>query len=198
MKRSIVFGLLSLFVGLGLTLSIVLYHFFYPERYVKLENGNYVSVDSLSVDSPFPIRKDCEIVMEYFYREENRLLSETNIVFPELYGFTKDELNRYLKNYMVTMPAQEKKNGLCSFQLVEYRNNRIVLRKTYSKKKKQGYYAKSINDTIVILNSDEKTVFEYTPILLHTLPKELQVKVQQGYYLQDEKELYDFLENYSS
>ena len=50
----------------------------------------------------------------------------------------------------------------------------------------------------MILESDDKTVYEYTQIMIHMLPADLQDKVNEGYYLENEEELYSFLENYSS
>ena len=44
--------------------------------------------------------------------------------------------------------------------MVSYKGNEITLRKTYKTPITNGYYAKSFNGLIVILNSDEKTVVE--------------------------------------
>jgi hypothetical protein len=82
--------------------------------------------------------------------------------------------------------------------LTGYQNSQITLRKTYDTQEKQGYYAKSFNGTIVILQSDGKTVYEYTQIEIHTLPEEIQQQVTEGYYLENDEDLYNFLENYSS
>lgn len=66
------------------------------------------------------------------------------------------------------------------------------------KKKTNGFIAKSFNGTIVILNGDGKTVYEYTDISIHLLPDDLQEEVIKGYRLKDDEALYNFLETYSS
>ncbi|MDO5156360.1 MAG: hypothetical protein Q4D51_10390 [Eubacteriales bacterium] len=198
MKRGIIFGIISVGVGCISLLSIVLYHFFYPQQYVRLDNGQYVRAETVANQQPFPIDQECSFVMEYYYPEENRLLREDIEEIPDLLGCNKEGVEKYLKRYMSTLSKEEKENGLVSFSLTGYRNKQITLRKTYRKNVKKGYYAKSFNGNIVILNSDEKTVYDYTPIMLNHLPKDLQEKVQHGYYLESEESLYNFLENYSS
>ena len=46
--------------------------------------------------------------------------------------------------------------------------------------------------------SDKKTVYEYTDIDFNSLPSEVAADVIGGMEVKDEKELYDFLETYSS
>ncbi len=46
--------------------------------------------------------------------------------------------------------------------------------------------------------SDRTTIYEFTEIPLTDLPEELQQEVKEGKYMKTEKEIYAFLENYSS
>ena len=41
-------------------------------------------------------------------------------------------------------------------------------------------------------------MYEYTQISLEMLPEDLREQVLEGYYMENEGELYSFLENYSS
>ena len=59
----------------------------------------------------------------------------------------------------------------------------------------------------VLVNSDnyvavyrlpENEIYEYTDVILDVLPAELQEEIQEGKYLKNEEELYNFLENYTS
>ena len=45
---------------------------------------------------------------------------------------------------------------------------------------------------------DQKTVYEYTDILIEDLPVSLQNEIEKGKYIEDTETLYGFLENYSS
>ena len=82
--------------------------------------------------------------------------------------------------------------------MISYNSNEITLRKTFRSSTPDGFYAKSFNGLIVILKSDEKTVYEYTQISISSLPEDIREDILKGYYLENEEELYNFLENYTS
>ena len=96
------------------------------------------------------------------------------------------------------IPKEEQEKGLISYTLTSYQGNTLYFRKTYDQPVYNGYYAKSFNGYVVILNGDEKTVYEYTQIPIHLLPDDIRSSVMSGYYLENETDLYNFLENYSS
>ncbi len=198
MKRSIVFAILSLGIGVTLGLAILLYHFFYPQRYVKTESGEYINIAVANQASTFPVTKETQFEIEHFYVEEQRTLTEHVGNIPILIGCDKAGVETYLNEYISNVSAEEKAQGLSSYQLVSYQGNTICLRKTYELPKHEGYYAKSFNGTIVILQGDEKTVYEYTQIPINVLPDNIQEDIQEGYYLEDDNALYNFLETYSS
>ena len=64
--------------------------------------------------------------------------------------------------------------------------------------KEDCYYLMEVNGYIVVYLSDKKTPFEYTDILYDELPEKLRNEIRNGKYIKDTKELYGFLENYSS
>lgn len=67
-----------------------------------------------------------------------------------------------------------------------------------SPEKLYHYYLKEENGKVSVYLEDGKTLYEYTTIETKSLPAHLQKEIRQGKYLTGEKELYDFLENYSS
>lgn len=188
----IVFGLLFL-ISLYL-----LKHYFYPSNYIKNEEGEYINIQTAHNIKTFPITKNTRFCIEHFYTEENRTLKEDVDSIPALLGCDLNGVNQYLKDYMKHLSIEEQEKGLQSFQITSFNKNKIVLRKIYKKNNYVGYYIQSFNGTIVILNGDKKTVYDYTRIPIHTLPNQLQEKVIEGYYIENEDELYNFLENYSS
>jgi len=198
MKRSMIFAIIALTIGIIAVFSVYLYDFFYPDKYVKLENGEYVNIAVANNASTFPITTQTRFEIEHFYVDEKRTLVEQVNDIPVLLGCDKAGVERYLDEYMKHLSAEEREEGLSDFQLVSYNENVIRFRKIYSVPEYEGYYAKSFNGYIVIMNGDEKTVYDYTQISVHLLPKELQEEVREGYYLEDETALYNFLETYSS
>lgn len=55
------------------------------------------------------------------------------------------------------------------------------------------------NDNYVaVYRLPENEIYEYTDVIMDVLPAELQEEIQNGKYLRNEEELYNFLENYTS
>jgi hypothetical protein len=198
MKRNLIFAAVAITIGILSGIGVYSYYYFYPQRYQQTETGEYVNVEAAAKQTTFPVDKDTTFIIEYYYPEEQRLLTEEVSDIPALLGCDKAGVEQYLTEYMEHLSQSDKDEGLVSFQLTGYQNSQITLRKTYDTQEKQGYYAKSFNGTIVILQSDGKTVYEYTQIGIHTLPEEIQQQVTEGYYLENDEDLYNFLENYSS
>lgn len=65
-------------------------------------------------------------------------------------------------------------------------------------KKEEIYYLNELNGYVVVYLNDQKTVFEYTNILLEDLPEELAEEIREGKTMEGTEKLYGFLENYSS
>ena len=61
-----------------------------------------------------------------------------------------------------------------------------------------AYYLAEEFGYVIIYQSDRQSVYEYTTIPVSDLPKEIQEELQAGKGVPGERELYDFLENYSS
>lgn len=198
MKRNLIFAIGAVIIGILSGASVYFYEYFYPKQYIKNEAGEYVNVAVAQNEDTFPVTKNTIFEIEYYYSDEQRTLKEQVGSIPALLGCDKKGVLKYLDEYMKHLSYEEQDKGLVSFELVSYNDHHIYLRKTFKKQSLSGYFAKSFNGTIVILNGDEKTVYEYTQIPINVLPENLQEEVLQGYYLEDEEALYSFLENYSS
>lgn len=59
------------------------------------------------------------------------------------------------------------------------------------------YYMKTQGNSIIVYNKDH-SVYEYTDLKLDFLPEEVIQALTSGIYFQNQEELYEFLETYSS
>lgn len=53
-------------------------------------------------------------------------------------------------------------------------------------------------DYLTVYYADRRTVYEYTDIRYSDLEDTLRQKIRKGYWIEDEEQLYGFLENYDS
>lgn len=127
-------------------------------------------------------------------------MSEEELKVPSyLVGLTRIQVIEYLHNYMKDLTFDEFKNGLTSFELLTFSEDKVTLRKTYNKDLVEyQFFLKSQNGKIVVYYGDQKTVYEYTEVAVDHLTQYEQLKLEEGIFVKDEEELYSILENYSS
>lgn len=54
------------------------------------------------------------------------------------------------------------------------------------------------NNYVAVYQLPERTIYEYTDVIMDVLPEETREEIRKGKYLRNEEELYNFLENYTS
>lgn len=114
-------------------------------------------------------------------------------------GATRKELLAYIDGYMESMPINEFLSGLVSYEIVSFGADKVVLRKTYDEAKIENqFYLCSVGGFVVVYYSDLRTIYEYTEIQCAGLSEEIQMMLEQGFYVKDAKELYSILEGYTS
>lgn len=64
--------------------------------------------------------------------------------------------------------------------------------------KNEGYYLCGLQGYVVVYLGDQETIYEMTEIPLDTLPEQVRAEVEAGKFVETARELYGFLENYSS
>lgn len=64
--------------------------------------------------------------------------------------------------------------------------------------KNEGYYLCALQGYVVVYLGDHETIYEMTEIPLDTMPDNVRSEVESGKYVETARELYGFLENYSS
>ncbi len=60
------------------------------------------------------------------------------------------------------------------------------------------YYIKEKDGYVIVYKGDEKTVYEYTSILVESLPDDIKDLLKKGIKVDSLSQIYGFLENYSS
>ena len=64
--------------------------------------------------------------------------------------------------------------------------------------KNEGFYLYELHGYVAVYLYDRETIYELTDISIDSLPSDVKNEVEKGKYIQTTKELYGFLENYSS
>lgn len=196
MKKKYLF--MSSFFIIG-TIFTLLYFFSY--RSYDAEQKEAQAQNANTVDTVREIRTNTSMkyVIESYDGTTNVVTAEETTVPVEMAGKTREELEQYISEYNAMSAEDKLAEEPTTMELISFSKEKIVVRATYAgAEEEKGFYLKLENKEVVIFHNDMVTPYEYTGITEDILPKEEKEKLQAGYFVADEKELYSVLENLSS
>jgi hypothetical protein len=181
--------------------------FFYPNRYNVLEQSPLLNNET-DTQTPQVIEAAAEELpvitadTVYLVEEVNLTLGtvdekEENVPVKYI-GFDRDAMLEELASYDANPPLTELEQGFESIELSSFSRDRVVVCKYYREAEDEGFYLMVADHFIVVYEEDKETLYMNTDILLESLDETLQAEVIQGKYIENEEELYHFLESYSS
>jgi len=142
---------------------------------------------------------DTILITEIYHLETEEIVKEERSMPSEYAGLTREELDDYLKKCLPAMKERDTEVGLSDMKLVSFSKEEVVIRKIYTEPKQEtGFFLKIIDGEIGVYNRSGTKLYEKTGVLETVIPKEEQEKLQKGYVVENEKELYSILENLSS
>ncbi len=211
-----------LMFSLGIYTGVSAYHFFYPGDKVVQENqwqGNTdSSVEGYSKESGLEkflqpdktpaveTSKKADVLTadtEYVLREvdvRKGTAVETVWDVPQRYlGMNRETFVDTLEDYEISPPLQELERGFVGLEVVSFSRERVIVEMHYAYvEPSDTFYLCVENNYVIVYLEDKKTVYLTTDILLDTLPESLQQQIMGYLLIEDEQELYNFLESYSS
>ncbi len=140
-----------------------------------------------------------EVIVESY--DENGSLMSREITTPnaDLVGLSRLDLMVYANAYKSNATQDEIEQGLERMVVQSFSSDTVTLVKYYGEPIEEPGYWIAVKDNIVIVYTEDKSeVFEFTNIELWQLPQEVQYNLVEGIYVENERELFDFLQTYSS
>lgn len=193
MKKYIICSLLLLILGGGLG-----GYFLAGKERLSDDEKKYIE-EAREASTKEVSRSSTKLIAEV-YNEKTQTSEKEILTLPAVFlGITRTEMIEKLDDYMENMPLDELNQGLVSYELMYFSPEYIMTRKTYNLPDNfKKYYIRFSRGCLTVYYSDKETVYEYTDIGLDALPADVRAKALSGFAVKDEKELYDFLETYSS
>lgn len=138
-------------------------------------------------------------ILEIYDRKDGTLMQNVQNPPGDIVGLSREEVERYLDEYMRDLTLSEYNKGLLSYELLSFSDKEVKFRKSYDADiVPYRFYVVVKNGYVVVYNSDLKSVFEYTHIEAKNLPEEDRIALSQGIYIDNIDELYALLESYTS
>lgn len=157
------------------------------------------AADEVDTVKEVRVSTSMKYVVESYDGTTGVVTSEEQTVPAELAGKTREELEEYISDYNQALQEDKSPEEPDSMELVSFSRDKIVVRETYSgAEEEQGFFLKLQDSEVVIFHNDMVTPYEYTGITEDVVPESEKEKLQEGFFVADEKELYSVLENLSS
>ncbi len=176
-----------------------------PQESAK-EEFNWESPGQLKEDSIEVSLRDEPIVTadtQYMILKHNMAtgeeMEEEEAAPDKFMGLNRDELVREIQEYNQNPSLTDLEEGFSFMELVSFSPTRVVVRKSYEPLVwDDGFFLINENHYVVVYDKSLSNVFMNTDILVENLPESLQKEILSMKYVENEKELYNFLESYSS
>ncbi len=136
--------------------------------------------------------------------EETDLVDQTIVErvekLPDKYvGMNREQFLVAMESYAAFPPLSERARGFVNCEVVSFSRERVVVRMNYQYvQPSNGFYLGVYDHKIVVYLDDAKTIYIQTDIDLDALPIAQQGEVMHMQWIENERALYNFLENYSS
>lgn len=195
MKRRYLY--VSIFFVFGMLMTLL---FFHSYRSYKKEHQSAVKNRVNPVDTVKEIRTNTSMkyIVEVYEGVTGVITREESTIPAEIAGKTREELEQYFAAYNEAHEGETNKEIPQQKELISFSKDQIVVRENYLVDEERSFFLKAEEGQVVVYHEDQKTPYEYTGIPVDSLPEEEKKKLEQGFFVKDEEELYSMLENLSS
>lgn len=202
-KRVSLFFLYSVFMlGIGFCVSLFLQDYFYPGKEQLKDNttenrtGTEVPVKEVVSAGEIILSADTKYIVRSLDVESGKE-SEAEEVPPDKFiGLTREKLEEEIREYDKSPSLSDLEKGFTHMELLSFSPSRVVVRKSY--KKEEGFFLLNENHYVVVYDKNLTRIYMNTGILAKSLPEKVQGEILHMKYIENESELYHFLESYSS
>lgn len=196
MKKRYLF--MSSFFIIGTVFTLI---YFLSYRSYDRGQEEVVKQDTHTVDTVKEIRVNSSMkyVVENYDGTTGVVTKEEGTVPAKIAGKTREELESYITEYNQKLQEAAIPEAPDSVELISFSKDKVVIRENYlGAEEETGFYIKLQDQEVVIFHNDQVTPYEYTGIQEEVLPESELEKLREGFFVEDEKELYSVLENLSS
>lgn len=197
---------LSMF-SLGFASNMAIMEYFYPggqkesvqtEEKTEVEEKEPYQIEVSVSEEPVVTANTQYILQEY--DALNKQVNEMEINAPDKYiGLNREMLAEEIESYNQNPSLTDLEKGFKYMELVSFSGKRIVVRKSYEPvEETKGFFLLNENHYVVVYNKSLSDIYMSTDIRVEELPQKLQEEIINMKFVEDEGELYNFLESYSS
>lgn len=208
-RISLFFVMAGIMFSAGSYATLKAEQFFYPNKYGETGNGAAAlyqdgektkeQVIETAVEKAPVITADTVYLIEEVNLSDGTIQEKEEEIPVKYIGLDREELLGELEAYERNPALSDLRLGFQNIELSSFSRDRVVVCKYYRPDpEEEGFYLMVADHFVIVYEKDKKTIHTNTDILLESLSEELQTEIIRGKYIENEQELYNFLESYSS
>lgn len=226
-KSISIFIVCIILLGAGFVLGIMTMNYFYPgdqslQNSLPAEyNGENLTANDSNRVEPTSEVLDAETIAygearaaasametlcvdtEYILLEWDVLaetVEETILTLPAKYvGMDREQFVEAMDNYEANPPLSELERGFVNLEVLSFSRDQVKVQMNYKfVQPSSSFYLAVYDNRVIVYLEDKKTIYIQTDIMLENLPAQVQKEIFEMMFVENEEELYDFLESYSS
>ncbi|MDE7331707.1 MAG: hypothetical protein K2O16_05610 [Lachnospiraceae bacterium] len=193
---------LSMF-SIGFAANMAIMEFFYPGEKIQIEKEEAPVPEKepvqVSVSDEPVVTADTRYVIQDYNAVTGEVVEKEEKAPDKFIGLSRDKVVDEIKEYNANPSLTDLEQGFTFMELVSFSSGKIVVRKSYELvQEEKGFFLLNENHYVVVYDHSLSHVYMNTDILVERLPENLRDEILNIKYVEDEKELYNFLESYSS
>lgn len=187
----------------GFASNMAIMEFFYPgDSGVKMQTQEAAKLPeetvAVSVSDEPVITANTQYIIQAYNTVTGETIEEDAVVPDKFIGLDREKLVQEINEYNKTPSLSDLELGFYHMELVSFASGRVVVRKSYELEEENGFFLLNENHYVVVYDQRLSQVYMNTDILVEELPENIQNEILNMKYIEDEGELYNFLESYSS
>ena len=189
--------------SIGFATNMAIMEFFYPGEKIQTENLEAPEPEKepvqVSVSDEPVVTADTRYVIQDYNAVTGEVVEKEESAPDKFIGLCRDKVVDEIKEYNAKPSLTDLEQGFTFMELVSFSSGRIVVRKSFEPaQEEKGFFLLNENHYVVVYDHSLSRVYMNTDILVERLPEELRDEILNIKYVEDEKELYNFLKSYSS
>lgn len=185
----------------------VLYFHIFSKSYQEKREQEEKRVEQIAQEKTVPVNKQQEhrlseetkVVCVIYNKDTQQIERREGTVGSQFVGWSREELEKYLSNYMKQKNSMKGEEGLIAYEMLTFSSDMVCVEKIYEDTSAEYKYRLVVEDNeIVVYDEEWENMVEKTGIDVRNLSQEEQEKLVNGMLVEDEETLYGILEDYSS
>ncbi|MCX4296356.1 MAG: hypothetical protein OSJ73_04910 [Lachnospiraceae bacterium] len=179
---------------------------FAEQQRLNIDDLSKIDQQSKTAEEIYQVQKmnvqttvDTVCIYENIDKKDGSVFMEEEKIPIKYIGLNREELETMLAQDSLAPTLEEKQKGFKSQHLELFSADKIKVLRIYDTTQGEfGFYIMEVEGEVCVFEYDKKTLYFKTGLHPESLPAEVRYELQEGKFMDNELQVYHFIESYSS